>query len=54
MEWYSLSIQELIRKTGCRPEYGLSAKEAKRRLQKHGPNELAQEKGPGLFKKFIS
>lgn len=54
MEWYSLSVPELIRETGCRPERGLSSKEVKRLQKKYGPNQLEQEKGPGLLVKFFS
>lgn len=54
MEWYSISVNELIRKTGCIPEKGLSSTTVKR-LQKNGAkNELAQEKPPSLFSRFVS
>lgn len=54
MEWYSLSVSELIRKTGCRPEQGLSPSEVKKRQKKYGANELLQEKGPSLLQRFVS
>ena len=52
MKWYAISVPKLIEETGCRPERGLSEKEAARLRTKYGPNELAQEKGPGLFARF--
>ena len=52
MKWYAISVPKLIEETGCRPERGLSEKEAARLQTKYGPNELAQEKGPGLFARF--
>ncbi len=52
MKWYAMSVPKLIEETGCRPERGLSEKEVARLRTKYGPNELAQEKGPGLFARF--
>lgn len=54
MEWHSLSVTELIRKTKCQPEKGLTEKEAAKRRQKYGWNELQQEKGPGFLQQFFS
>ena len=54
MEWYSLSVTELIRKTKCKPEKGLTDKEVKKQRQQYGYNELLQEKGPGFFTRFAS
>ncbi len=45
MEWYSLSVTELIRKTKCQPEKGLTDREVKKQRQQYGFNELLQEKG---------
>ena len=42
--WYSLSIDEVFERLGSR-EGGLTSKEAQRRLQDHGPNELEEGKG---------
>lgn len=54
MEWYSLSVTELIRKTKCKPEKGLTDKEVKKLRQQYGYNELLQEKGPGFFTRFAA
>lgn len=54
MEWYSISVNELIHQTGCIPEKGLSSSKAKKIQKKVPPNELAQEKPPGIFSRFIS
>lgn len=54
MEWHTLSVTELIRKTKCQPDKGLSRKEAEKRLRQYGANELLQEKGPGFFQQFFS
>lgn len=53
MEWYSITVTELIRKTGIHPEQGLTRKEVTHARKKWGPNELLQEKGPGLFQRFL-
>ncbi|MCH5265995.1 MAG: cation-translocating P-type ATPase [Lachnospiraceae bacterium] len=54
MKWYAISVPKLIQKTGCRPEHGLSEKEVTLLQKKYGPNELAQEQGPGLLSRFAS
>lgn len=54
MEWYSLSVTELIRKTKCQPEKGLTDREVKKQRQQYGFNELLQEKGPGFFTRFAA
>lgn len=54
MEWYTISVNELIRQTGCIPDKGLGSAKVKRLQKKGTPNELAQEKPPGLLSRFIS
>lgn len=54
MNWYSISTAELIRRTECIPEQGLSQEQAAHIRSEVGANELLQEKGPGLFTQFIS
>lgn len=54
MEWYSITVTELIRKTGINPEQGLTQKQADRARKEWGANELQQEKGPGLLRRFFS
>jgi Ca2+-transporting ATPase len=43
--WWHLDIQEAITKQGTNLSQGLSAQEAKIRLDKYGPNSLKEEKG---------
>lgn len=54
MEWYSLTVNELIRETGINPEQGLSRKEIIQSQKKWGANELLHEKGPGIVSRFFS
>jgi len=54
MKWYRLSVDEILRKTNCQPDQGLSLTEAKKRQKKYGKNELEQEKGPSLFVRFLN
>ncbi len=54
MTWYSISTAELIRRTKCLPEQGLSEEEAQSIRAEAGFNELQKEKGPGLFAQFIA
>ncbi len=53
MEWYSLSVPEVLRESGCRPDIGLSEKEVKKRQKQYGSNQLKQEKPPGILSRFI-
>lgn len=54
MEWHSLSVRELIQRTKCRPDKGLTDKEVRKKRQEYGFNELMQEKGPGLFQQLAA
>ncbi len=40
MDWHSMSIDEVIRELNTDPYQGLSPADAKRRLLKHGRNEI--------------
>jgi len=51
--WYQKSIDEVCSELGTDPGRGLSSQEAKARLEKYGPNELAQQKGPSIFQMFL-
>lgn len=53
MPWYSTTVTELIKQTGCSPTQGLTSKEAARRLKNSGSNELIREKPPGLLQCFF-
>ncbi len=54
MDWYSQTVPDLLRQTGCDPEQGLSASQVRERQKKYGSNELLREKGPGLLARFFS
>ncbi|MFQ6085342.1 MAG: cation-translocating P-type ATPase [Candidatus Bathyarchaeia archaeon] len=43
--WHSVEIDDLLKRLETDKERGLSSDEAKRRLEKYGPNELVAEKG---------
>ncbi len=49
MNWYQLSAKEVLQKLGS-SEQGLSSTEAKQRLEKYGPNKLAEEEKISKFK----
>jgi P-type Ca2+ transporter type 2C len=51
--WYALSPEEVASRIQVDPATGLSAAEAKRRLQQHGPNALAEAKADPLWKRFL-
>ena len=50
--WHALSGEEVVGHLSVDPSSGLSAEEAARRLEEHGPNELAEEPGPGPWAIF--
>jgi Ca2+-transporting ATPase len=53
VKWYGLSPQEAASQLQVDPANGLSAAEAQQRLQKYGPNQLAEgEKEPG-WQRFL-
>ncbi|MBO5486286.1 MAG: HAD-IC family P-type ATPase, partial [Eubacterium sp.] len=54
MEWYSITVNELIRETGINPEQGLDHRKVAQNRKKWGANELLQEKGPGIVSRFFS
>ena len=48
-KWYALTVEAAAKQLQVDPAKGLSASEAKERLQKYGPNELGgKEEGIGL------
>ena len=53
MEFYQRSAGEVIKDLGTNAELGLSASEAKARLEKNGPNELARKKPKGIIVRFF-
>lgn len=52
--WYQQSVKEVSEALNTNVETGLTALEAKKRLEEFGPNELTHKKGPGLFQMFIN
>ena len=51
--WYQLSMEETCKTLGTDAQKGLSGSEAKARLEKYGPNELAHKKGASIFQMFL-
>ncbi len=51
---YNIDVKALLSKLNTNAENGLSAQEAKMRLEKDGPNALTEEKKPGLISKFFA
>lgn len=51
--WYGLSVEESLRTLGSSPS-GLSAEEARKRLEKHGPNELVRTQKRSALKMLLS
>jgi Ca2+-transporting ATPase len=47
INWYTLSPEEVGKRLQVDPAKGLSSDEAKARLQKYGPNRLAEKKKSG-------
>jgi Ca2+-transporting ATPase len=51
--WYTLSVGECTRTLGVDPATGLSTDESARRLEKYGPNELAEARKETVIKEFL-
>ncbi|MEA4891704.1 MAG: cation-translocating P-type ATPase [Peptococcaceae bacterium] len=51
--WYQLSMEETCKALETDAQKGLGASEAKARLEKYGPNELAHKKGASIFQMFL-
>lgn len=54
MEFHGVDSAEAVKQLGSNENYGLSAKEAEKRLQKYGRNEIRQKKRRGILYKFFS
>lgn len=50
--WHSRSISQVMQEVDGRPQ-GLAEREAARRLEKYGPNQLAQPEPPGLLARIL-
>ncbi len=51
--WYELNVHDVCKELGASAQTGLTSKEAKRRLEEYGPNELQQKKGASVFQMFL-
>jgi Ca2+-transporting ATPase len=51
--WHSQPVESVARKLATNPEAGLSAEEAARRLDQHGPNELRESPPTPLWKRIL-
>lgn len=48
-EWHSLPVEHVLQQLKVDPTVGLPPQEAKRRLERQGPNRLAEAKGAGVL-----
>ena len=53
-EFYQLTREEVIEELQTDPAVGLSEEEARRRLEKYGPNELKEGEGINPWKILLS
>jgi P-type Ca2+ transporter type 2C len=51
--WHAAEASAVAQELGVEPEQGLSAEEARSRLQSHGPNRLAGAKKESGFQAFL-
>jgi P-type Ca2+ transporter type 2C len=51
--WHASDVSTVAQELGVEPEHGLSAEEARSRLQSHGPNRLAGAKKESGFQAFL-
>jgi len=54
MEWFQKSKKDLISELNTNLEKGLTQEEAKKRLEKYGPNELKEEAKESMLSKIIA
>ncbi len=52
--WHALPVGRTLETAGVDPEVGLSFAQARERLERYGPNELAVAKGPTALQTFLS
>jgi P-type Ca2+ transporter type 2C len=53
-KWHALSVDEVIKKTETDPDKGISADEAKKRLEKHGRNEIPKGKERKWYHRLLA
>ena len=51
--WWQLEVQDIAKKLETNSENGISNQEAKKRLEKYGPNQLQEEKGRSPIMIFL-
>lgn len=51
--WHASEASAVAAELGVEPERGLTVEEARRRLQQHGPNRLAEAKKESGFQAFV-
>ena len=51
-DWHSRSVSQVMQEVGGRSQ-GLTEREAAQRLEKYGPNQLAQPQPPGLLRRVL-
>ena len=51
--WHNLTKDELLSELGTSQEKGLTAQDAKKRIEQYGPNELEAHKEDSLIKRFF-
>ncbi len=52
-KWYALTAEDAAKQLQVDPAKGLSAAEAQQRLQKYGPNKLAEKKKESGVQAFL-
>jgi P-type Ca2+ transporter type 2C len=53
MKWHSLSVDDVIEKTGTNPGEGLGGEEVKKRLDRHGRNVIPKGKKRSAWKRLL-
>jgi Ca2+-transporting ATPase len=53
ISWHALSAEEVINKLGTVPHTGLTTEEAKKRMERYGPNQLTEKPRPTFFQLLI-
>jgi cation-transporting P-type ATPase F len=51
--WHNVPIHEVLSRLDSHLDQGLSAEEAAKRLQRHGPNDLSRKQQSGPLKRFV-
>jgi P-type Ca2+ transporter type 2C len=51
--WHARTVEELVSSLGVEPSAGLDSAEARRRLERYGPNRLAAKKGKSIFIRIL-